>query len=289
MYKNKFLKLTYVFVILFINLEIISINSFSNPLPGPSNYELGGILYENNNSLYLLEANVKFDIDCTDFLNNISLSFDGNYTIFNPTNNTINTTIYAPFNYNFPTDKSDWHIDVNDTAKEFSLVSPFSLDSMIRDYLLNYSGYVEYYIAINSSILAKNKQIIRYGLDISFKNPLYWTDYNFIRYILSSSKAWKNNISENVKFVVVGKLPNYYTEDTNKECILEDFPNGKSYSWNWHNETIEDDYVGITYRGRLLRPEEILFYTIFIIIGIGIITFLTIFFISRRRRKRKKS
>ena len=278
-----------MFVILFMNLEIISFNSLSNPLPGPSNYELGGILHENNNSLYLLEANVKFDLDCTDFLNNISLSFDGRYTIFNPTNNTINTTIYAPFNYNFHIEKSDWDVKINGTAKEFSLISPFDLDTMTEDYLMNYSGYVDYYVILNTSILVNNTQVIRYSLNISFENPLYWTDYQSIRYILSSSKAWKNNILENVKFVVIGKLPGYYTEDTEKECILENLPNGKIYSWNWHDEKIEDDYVGITYRGRLLRPEEILFYTIFIIIGIGVATFLTIFFISRRKRKKKKS
>jgi hypothetical protein len=80
MKKTKILNILLIFVLLTINLDVISLKSFANPLPGPEILDMGGIVLDNNNSLNLVKADVLFTIDSTDFQNNISILFDGHYS-----------------------------------------------------------------------------------------------------------------------------------------------------------------------------------------------------------------
>jgi len=286
MKKSKILNFLLIFILLVINLDVKSLESFANPLPGPEILDVGGIVYDNNNSLNLVNADVVFTIDSTDFQNNISVLFDGSYTIYNPTNTTANVTIYAPFSFQLSIIESEWQVEVNGTPTEFSLVWAYSLNSNLSSYFENFTTYIAFFIVINTTILKENSQVISYRFYRNMENPLYNTDDYSIRYILATARAWKNNITEKVEFKVQGKLPTYYTEYTEKACNISTIPNGKSYSWNWDNESINDDYVGINYRGRLLRPEEILFYIILLgSIGIGGVT-LIVFLIVRKKRKK---
>ena len=286
MKKSKILNILLIFILLVINLDVKSLESFANPLPGPEILDVGGIVYDNNNSLNLVNADVVFTIDSTDFQNNISVLFDGSYTIYNPTNTTANVTIYAPFSFQLSIIESEWQVEVNGTPTEFSLVWAYSLNSNLSSYFENFTTYIAFFIVINTTILKENSQVISYRFYRNMENPLYNTDDYSIRYILATARAWKNNITEKVEFKVQGKLPTYYTEYTEKACNISTIPNGKSYSWNWDNESINDDYVGINYRGRLLRPEEILFYIILLgSIGIGGVT-LIVFLIVRKKRKK---
>ena len=286
MKKSKILNFLLIFILLVINLDVKSLESFANPLPGPEILDVGGIVYDNNNSLNLVNADVVFTIDSTDFQNNISVLFDGSYTIYNPTNTTANVTIYAPFSFQLSIIESEWQVEVNGTPTEFSLVWAYSLNSNLSSYFENFTTYIAFFIVINTTILKENSQVISYRFYRNMENPLYNTDDYSIRYILATARAWKNNITEKVEFKVQGKLPTYYTEYTEKACNISTIPNGKSYSWNWDNESINDDYVGINYRGRLLRPEEILFYIILLgSIGIGGVI-LIVFLIVRKKRKK---
>jgi hypothetical protein len=286
MKKTKILNILLIFVLLTINLDVISLKSFANPLPGPEILDMGGIVLDNNNSLNLVKADVLFTIDSTDFQNNISILFDGCYTIHNPTNTTANVTIYAPFSFQMSNMESEWQVEVNGTPTEFSFVWSYLLNSNLSSYFENYTtSYIAYYLVLNTTILKENSQIISYRFYRNTENPLYYTDFYQIRYILGTAKAWKNNFTEKVEFKVQGKLPTYYTKYTEKACNITTIPSGKSYSWNWDNESINDDYVGIDYRGRLLRPEEVLFYIILLgSIGIGGVT-LIVFRIVRKKKR----
>ncbi|MBY9016556.1 MAG: hypothetical protein KGD68_12750 [Candidatus Lokiarchaeota archaeon] len=287
MKKSKILNILLIFILLVINLDVKSLESFANPLPAPEIPYMGGIIYDNNNSLNLVNADVVFTIDSTDFQNDISVLFDGYYTIHNPTNTTANVTIYAPFSYQMSTIESDWQVEVNSIPTEFSFVWHYSLNSNLSSYFENYTSNIDFYIVINTTILKENSQVISYRFYRNTKNPLYNTDYFSIRYILGTARAWKNNITEKVEFKVQGKQPTSYTEYTEKVCNISTIPDGKSYSWVWDNESINDDYVGINYRGRLLKPVEVLFYIILLgSIGIGGVTLL-VFLIVRKKRKKK--
>ncbi len=286
MKKSKILNILLIFILLVINLDVKSLESFANPLPGPEILDMGGIVYDNNNSLNLVNADVVFTIDSTDFQNNISVLFDGSYTIYNPTNTTANVTIYAPFSFQLSIIESEWQVEVNGATTEFSFVWAYSLNSNLSSYFENFTTYIAFFIVINTTILKENSQVISYRFYRNMENPLYNTDYYSIRYILATARAWKNNITEKVEFKVQGKLPTSYTEYTENACNISTIPNGKSYSWNWDNESINDDYVGINYRGQLLKPEEILFYIILLgSIGIGGVT-LIVFLIVRKKRKK---
>jgi len=289
MKKNKSLNILLIFILLVINVDVKSLESFANPLPAPKLLDMGGIVYDNNNSLNLVDADVVFTINSTDFPNIISILFDGNYTIRNPTNTTANVTIYAPFAFPEASIESEWQVAVNGTPTEFSSVSHFSLNSNLSSYFENYTSYISlyevYYIVINTTILKETSQVISYRLYRTTENPLSDTTHYSIRYIVATARAWKNNITEKVEFKVQGKLPTSYTEFTEKKCNISIIPNGKSYSWNWDNESMNDDLVGINYRERLIRPEEMIFYIILLgSIGIGGVT-LIVFWIKKKRKK----
>ena len=213
--------------------------------------------------------------------------FEGNYTIHNPTNTTANVTIYAPFSFQMSIMESDWQVEVNGTPTEFSFVWAYSLNSNLSSYFEDFTTYIAFYIVINTTISKEQFQDISYRFYRNMENPLYYTDYYSIRYILATARAWKNNITEKVEFKVQGKIPTSYSEYTEKACNISTIPNGISYSWNWDNESINDDYVGINYLGGLLKPEELLFYIILLgSIGIGGVT-LIVFLIVRKKRKEK--
>ena len=287
MKKSKILNILLIFILLAINLDAKSLKSFANPLPGPEVLDMGGIVLNNHNSLNLVNANVVFTIDSTDFQNNISVLFNSFYTIHNPTNTTVNVTIYAPFSFQMSNMESDWQVEVNGTPTEFSLVWSYSLNSNLTSYFENYTtSYIAYYLVFNTTILKENSQVLSYRFYKNMENPLYYTDYYRINYILGTARAWKNNFTEKVEFKVQGKLPTSYTKYTEKVCNISTIPSGKSYSWNWdNNECINDDYVGIDYRGRLLKPEEVIFYIILLgSIGIGGVTLIV--FLKKKKKKK---
>ena len=288
MKKSKNLNFMLIFLLVFINLNVISLQSSANPLPAPEELDMGGIIYDNNNSLNLVNADVVYTIDSTDFQNDISVLFEGYYTIHNPANTTANVTIYAPFSFPMATIESDWQVEINGTSTDFNLVWAYSLNSNLSSYFENYTAYTAFYIVINTTISKENSQVIWYRFYKNMENPLFNSDRFSIRYIVATARAWNNNITEKVEFKVLGKLPTSYTEYTEKSCNILTIPNGKSYCWNWNNESIIDDYVGINYRGRLLKPG--VFITLILLLGgSGIGGATTIIFLIVRKKRKKKS
>ena len=172
MKKSKILNILVVFILLVINIDVKTLESYANPLPGPEMLEMGGIVYDNNNSLNFVDADVVFTIDSTDFQNNISVLFDGQYTIHNPTNNTANVTIYAPFSFWGASIESGWQVAINGTPTEFSSVWAYSLNSNLSSYFENFTAYIALYIVINITILKETSQIISYKSLKDYYAPL---------------------------------------------------------------------------------------------------------------------
>ena len=287
MKKNKILNVLLIFLLLVIKLDVKSLGSYANPLVPPEVLDMGGIIYENNNSLNLVNADVVFTIDSTDFQNNISVLFDSNYTIYNPTNSTVNVTMYAPFFFHDSLLEHEWQVEVNGTPTEFNLVWGYTLNPYLTSYFDNYILNIDLFIVINVTILKETSQVISYRFYRNMVNPLWDTNSFSIGYIVGTARAWNNNITEKVEFKVQGKLPTSYTEHTEKPCNISTISNGKSYCWNWVNESINEDYVGVEYYGQLLIRDGILIFIIIVgSIGIGGAT-LIILLVVRKRRKRK--
>jgi len=290
MKKTKFLNILFIVVLLVVNLDIRSLECSANPLPGPVELDMGGILYANNNSLNLVNADVVFTIDSTDFQNNISVLFDSNYTIHNPTNTTANVTIYAPFSFQMGDMESDWQVEVNGTTTEFSYISSYSLNDDLSSYFENFTRYIRFYLVINTTILKEKSQVISYRFYKNIYYPLRDANEFSIRYIVATARAWKNNITEKVEFKVKGELPTSYIDYSEKACNISTIPNGKSYSWNWDNESINDEYVGITYSGRLLGFGEVmLIIALSVTIGVGGVVLITFLAVRKKRKKKKRN
>ncbi|GAG87338.1 unnamed protein product, partial [marine sediment metagenome] len=235
-----------------------------------------------------------FNIDSTDFLNTIGINFDGNYSIFNP-DNLMNVTLYAPFRLDSELINSSCDVQVNGTPISFELIDINQLEDnvseMIMDYLSNSFLFLSNLIVCNLTLAENKTTIIRYRFNGSMQNPLYTADEFSITYDLGTAKAWQGNITEKVEFVVNGKIPNSYRESSNysleDRCQITNINNGRVYTWEWDDENINTQLVGIIYRGRLLRTWA---WWVVVLIGGSIagINVLVVVLILRRR-KRKKS
>jgi hypothetical protein len=285
---------TSIIVMLMINFFIIIPKTYSNPMAIPADYFLGGIIPNDNITLNLLDASVVFNIDSTDFLNTIGINFDGNYSIFNP-DNLINVTLYAPFRLDSDLINSSCDVQVNGTPISFELIKIYKLEynvsEMIMDYLSNPFLSLSNLIVCNLTLAENSTTTIRYRFNGTVQNPLYAADEFSITYDLGTAKAWQGNITEKVEFVVNGKIPNSYREFSNysleDRCQITNINNGRVYTWEWDDEYINTQLVGIIYRGRLLQIWA--WWEVLLIGGSIVGINVLVVFLILHRRKRKKS
>lgn len=238
----------------FSNLNFIS---FEYSIANPSYVSIipysGGLLPAENVTLSLTNANIIIDSDMTSLNYPGPVSFKGNYTIFNP-DEEINLTIGAPFTFRSP---ENCTVLLNKTNIPYDIVYDHHLDDYQIDiwnqYLYNRSFYDfsdfyffdGFWIIINISI-PQNTEVILY---YEFQSPQYsWyivEGYYKIVYDVGTARLWNGNITETVELSVHGHLPNSIYEE--ESCIISDISNGKSYCWNWNNQRIEINYVGMYY------------------------------------------
>lgn len=298
MSNRNLIKSTSIMIILVINFFIFIPKTYSNPMPIPDDYFLGGIIPNDNVTLNLLDASVAFNIDSTDFLNTIGINFDGNYSIFNP-HILMNVTLYAPFRFDSELINSSCDVQVNGTPISFELIEIYELEynvtEMIMDYLSNPFWDFSTLIVCNLTLAENSTTNIRYRFNGSMLNPLYTADEFSITYDLGTAKAWQGNITEKVEFVVNGKIPNSYREFSNysleDRCQITNINNGRVYTWEWDDENINTQLVGIIYSGRILEtwpwwpPLLLLLLIGGSIAGINVL----VVYLILHRRKRKKS
>lgn len=144
------------------------------------------------------------------------------------------------------------------------------------------------FIIINISIPANDSLDVGYEFDTYIANPNYRQTID-IYYDVGTSRAWNGSITERVEFKVVGKQPDYYSDDRKYSfelnCTITDIENGKCYSWNWKNELINVNGVYISYGNPWLYTlGKISPFIIFpSMIGVPIIVIK----LNKRRNRRK--
>ena len=254
----------------------------------------GNIFPEEDCSLMMTNANVIFDINALESSNKIDISFSGNYTIYNPSESR-NITIAALFSSKFKDMEATCLIKVEHNVTHFTFIQidwsdPWNqyLDSVglgmsnRRNFILSNITFPE-----NSSV------------EIEYKFDTYITQMDsggqlYIFYDVGTSRAWNGTINERVEFKTYGKLPNSYSKDGetlyNYSCMISNYSNGRSYTWEWIDETIMIDSVYISYNypydywfGRI--APIILFGSV---IG-GVIIIEIIIQLRKRRKKRLKA
>lgn len=287
MKKRKSILCLSISLVLLMNGNIFLSESIANPLPIPMEYYIGSIFTNASLPFNLINADVFFDIDSTDFKNNIGISFEGNYTIFNP-NNITEIMIVAPFSVNRSVIDSNCIVEVNDSQILFDVGDPYDLgiENWVMDYTYYYASWT--YIVCNITIPENNSYTIKYKFNGLMPNPLnpFRRNNKFsILYDLVTSKAWSGNISERVEFRVYGKLPDSVIESPLDEDRLVNIniDGGRSYTWEWTNEQINTERIGIMYETELLKLQLII---IGVSIGIAVtITVATIIFVVRTKKR----
>lgn len=250
----------------------------------------GNLFPAENSSLIMTNASVIFDIYYSEQYNQIFTRFKGNYTIYNP-GVSQNITLAAPFSSEFTNLEATCVIKADNDSKPFIFFryhwsDPWAqyLDSVdlgmtdIRNFILTNITFPE-----NSSVK------IEYSFDAYIIQPDS-DGYLRIYYDVGTSRAWNGSITERVEFKTHGKLPDSYSKNIpdmyNYSCTISNFSNGRSYVWEWVNETIMINNVYISYSypyvyfwGRI---------SVFIIFGCYFGVPVIIGVIIRKRNKRRK-
>jgi hypothetical protein len=246
-------------------------------------------------SLIMTNASVIFDISFQEPYDQIDVSFRGNYTIYNP-NADQNITLAAPFSPDFKNLESTCNIEVDDEPKPFT----------IHDYHWS-DPWAEYLESKNLGITISRNFILT---NVTFpENSSITLEYSFDAYIVpdinddqldifydvGTSRAWNGSISESVEFKIYGKLPDAYSKNIpeffNYTCTISNFSNGRSYIWEWVDETImiNQVYISYSYSHRFIR----LITTIIIVacyLGVPLIIVLIVLTLRKRyKRKRNES
>ena len=244
MKNNSILKFGLIVILLsinFLNIKYV----YSNPAPVQLFYYAGVFIPNEDNNMTLFNANVVIDANTSDFNSLGELYFNGSYTIFND-GEFVNMTIAAPFNF-FPT--NECVISVNGTSTPYILYYSWDDESEVwESYLVNRTEFKwqeHFWLLCNITIPAKSSLQISYIFKLS-ENEYYpkWGNY-YIIYDVGTSRVWNGNITEDVSINIHGNLPDtIYNEE---KCIIKYIGDGKCYSWNWDNERINVDYVGVSY------------------------------------------
>jgi len=255
----------------------------------------GNLFPEENCSLIMTNASVIFNIDYKVQQNKIDISFNGNYTIYNP-QTTQNITLAAPFSPEFKNLESTCVIKIDNIIIPFKFIQhhwsdPWDeyLDSVglgmsdRRNFILTNVTFPE-----NSSVK------IEYGFDAYIDQPNSDSELT-IYYDVGTSRAWNGTITERVEFKTIRKFPDSYSKRIpdmyNYSCTISNFSNGRSYTWDWVDEIIMIDSVYISYHYPFQRFSG--WIEAFIIIGsyVGanlILVIIGIKIYKRIKRKRIK-
>ena len=250
----------------------------SNPLPAPLETYVGNTFFLNN-SLYLLDANVKFDVDCTDFRNNISIIFRANYTIYN-TNDTKKYVFIAPFA--FPSlETPNFMVRCNGSLANFTVIDEWDVEEY--NYLADYNPMFPWSLVLCNYTFKQNTTLLlTYQFNRTQPNPVYigYSEFS-VNYILETSKAWNQTMTEKLEFDVWGQQPDSHVEN----CTIFPYENGTKYLWEWQDEEIDLDYVGITF----LKPPDPMILIVILIIILSLIALATTIIILVSIRKRNRS
>jgi hypothetical protein len=243
-----------LFILVFSNLNL---SKFKNSIANPSYVTIipysGGLLPAENVSLSLTNANIIIDADMSNLNYHGPIKINANYTIFNPDED-INITIGAPFTFHTPENCS---VLLNGTDVTYDIIYDDELyDYQIdiwNQYLHNRSSYEiidffpfdGFWIIVNVSIPQNTEVILSYEFQTPQESWYIVEGYYKIVYDVGTARLWNGNITEKVEITVYGHLPNSIYEP--ELCVISDLLEGKSYCWNWDNQRIEIDYVGLYY------------------------------------------
>ena len=285
MQKSKIRNSVFIFFIVLLSLSTV-IPDFRADLISINRTGTGNLFPDENCSLIMTNASVIFDIYYLEQYNEIFIRFNGNYTIYNP-DTSQNLTIAAPFSSEFENLESTCVIKVDNDSIPFTYFQYHWSDPW-AEYLDSVTS-LRSFVLTNITFLENSSTKIEYSFAAYIIQPDSNDRLN-IYYDVGTSRAWNGSITERVEFKAHKKLPNSYStmgpDSNNYSCIVSNISDGRSYLWEWVNETIMIDsvYISYSYPYYSLRRfiPFILFGSVF-----GSVFIIEIIILLRKRRKKR--
>ncbi len=287
--ENRVKVFIYVFLLLVLTLPNYVSKSKADVIPAEST-GTGNFIPVEDCSLIMTDASVILNIDYVKSSNKIYLSFNGNYTIYNP-NKSVRMTLVAPFSDDFKNLESSCLIKTEGNVIPFSFRES-DLDGNLWEKYFDWRWTTTRKLVIIDMDFPENDSIeFEYIFDAYININDYKNSILEIFYDVGTARAWNGTITERVEFNVYGKRPNSYSNYTydfsNYIFMLSDIEDGQSYVWEWENEVINADSVYISYS--YVNYWGITFGKLFIILfyPVCFLLIIIIIVIVRRRAKRK--
>ncbi|MHA1953581.1 MAG: hypothetical protein ACW96U_06520, partial [Candidatus Heimdallarchaeaceae archaeon] len=198
---------------LLILVLIIGHASFSidNVIGNPAvvtyyNFIVGGLIPQNQtHNLKILNADVTFEVQSN---SDISIQFEGLYSIYNP-NKTTEFTIAAPFSDLSANINETLTIEINGTVTSFILYKLTDVGLILwDDYFMG--DYSRVFAVCNVSFEGRSNTEIRYtwkSVTSAFRDYMYFT------YDVGTGRTWNGRINEKVEFQVKGIQPARIVDD----------------------------------------------------------------------------
>ena len=264
------------------------------PAPIPDSF-ISDIFPNNNNTIiHLLNINVNITLNASERYNEIGISFNGKYSLFNPDNLT-NLTIILPFSLCLDIEHATFGVSVNDTEVPFEVVSTteenLTSTGVNIDFIPEYLGFLHCPITLittNLTLMENTTYVVKYLFEGSIPEPLSDQIFYMI-YSSETAKFWKGNATERVEYNVLGGNAVFDTTLTgfyyNYPRVL-DFIEGKKFVCEWDNAQRGSNRIGVRFDERIYDPY---FVTIEIIVlnifGYVAIIIVVVLWIKRRKRK----
>ena len=315
LYRNK--RIVTIFILSSVILSQVSnlsnFNSRANPVVyWGEHVEQGGILVINQTkyNLSMTFAEVSMEIDSRKFGEEFNLFFDGNYTIYNP-NATLSVLIGNPFQgdygqyYNYKFD--EWMYNsvpeyvtlMNDSLRIYvdNKEIPAKLILMNSTFYNEWEEFFgeEFYPSLlvlsNVTLRGYASTKIRYTWNTTISTG-GGSSYSNFYYVVGTGRSWGNKTTEKVSYKVYGTQPDFYTDKIEeyfyKECQVEEFDEGKIYTWKWINEEILDSIVGIHYDRTTFFDKFQLYFIVFAPVLLVFLTSVTYYLVKAKLSRRRK-
>ena len=264
------------------------------PPPIPDQFIADIVPKNNNTDIQLLNFNAIITFNATDLFNEMKITFNGTYTLFNPENPT-NLTIILPFSLDLDVINTTFGVFVNNTQVPFEIetVAEENLTATIENIdFIPESFFYSYYpitlIYSNLTLLENITYIVKYQFEGLIYESFSIEKLFYMVYTSNTDKFWKGIATRYVEYKTIGGNPIFFTIGPYEglEQIL-DVPGGKRYISEWNNIQNFTIMIGIRFDGTTyeIYPYIVEIFALNILAYIAI-TIVTVVWIKRRKKKR---
>ena len=265
------------------------------PAPVPDRF-IADIFPQNNNTIIqLLNVSVNITLNALDRYNEIGISFNGKYTLFNP-NNLTKITIILPFSLCLDIEHATFGVSVNDTQVPFEVVSTpkenLTSTGVNIDLILEILRFLQCSITLittNLTLMENNTYLVKYQFEGSIPDPLKYETFYMI-YSPETAKFWKGHATERVEYIIFGGNPQFSLFNVpvpyNASWQVLDIVGGKKLICEWNNAQEWLFGIGVSFDEREYFYGPTLIIIVLNILAYVAIASVIVIWIKKRKKKR---